>query len=67
MARPALTPNDPQYNQQWGLTKIGAPAWDVSTGSSSVVIATVDSGIDLSHQDLLNRLWANPGDAGQWR
>jgi len=46
-------PNDPQYGVQWGLPKISAPAaWDVSTGSSDVVIAVVDTGIDLDHPDL---------------
>jgi len=48
-----LTPNDPSFPSQWGLTKIGAPqAWDVTTGSSDLTIAIVDSGIDLDHPDL---------------
>ena len=35
-----ITPNDPQLGSQWGLTKINAPAaWDISTGSGSVVVA----------------------------
>jgi thermitase len=47
------TPNDPSYGSQWGLPKIGAPAaWDVTTGSSSMIIAIVDTGIDLTHPDL---------------
>jgi len=46
-------PNDPSYGSQWGLPKIEAPAaWDISTGSSNVVIAVVDTGIDLDHPDL---------------
>ncbi len=46
-------PNDPSYGSQWGLPKISAPAaWDISTGSSDVVIAVVDTGIDLDHPDL---------------
>src|SRR5205814_1853329 len=39
---PDLTPNDPYYvyNYQWHLNNIAAPAaWDVTTGSSSVIIA----------------------------
>ncbi|WP_376788680.1 S8 family peptidase [Thermoflexus sp.] len=52
--RIALTPNDPYYYEyQWNLPKIRAPqAWDVSTGSSSVVIAIVDTGVDYTHPDL---------------
>ena len=47
-------PNDFYYQNgyQWGLAKIKAPtAWDVTTGSSDVVIAVVDTGIDLEHPD----------------
>lgn len=45
-------PNDPRYLNQWGLPKISAPAaWDITTGSSEVVIAVVDTGIDLEHPD----------------
>jgi thermitase len=47
------TPNDPHYASQWGLSKIGAPAaWDMTAGSSAVIIAIVDTGIDLTHPDL---------------
>jgi subtilisin family serine protease len=46
-------PNDPGYGNQWGLPKINAPAaWDITTGSSDVIIAVVDTGIDLDHPDL---------------
>jgi subtilisin family serine protease len=47
------TPNDPMYAQEWGLVKINCPAaWDRTTGSASVVVAVVDSGVDLDHPDL---------------
>jgi PKD repeat protein/subtilisin family serine protease len=59
-----LTPTDPLYPLQWSLDKIAAPlAWDVTTGSATVVIAIIDTGIDLGHPDLANRLWTNPGEA----
>ncbi|MBF0688128.1 MAG: S8 family serine peptidase [Cellulomonas sp.] len=46
-------PNDPLLPDQWGLAAIDAPsAWDVSTGSSSVVVAVVDTGVDLAHPEL---------------
>jgi thermitase len=45
-------PNDLYYGSQWGLSKIDAPvAWDMTTGSSAVIIAIVDTGIDLDKQD----------------
>lgn len=56
----ARTPNDPQYAEQWYLDAISAPeAWDVSTGSSSVIVAVLDTGIDLNHEDIRNNLWTN--------
>jgi thermitase len=56
--RAVLDPNDPYFpDNQWGLTKIGAPqAWDVTTGSSDLTIAIVDSGIDLDHPDLSGKI-----------
>lgn len=53
-------PNDPQFGQQYWLSKIGAPkAWDTTTGSSSVIIAVIDSGAQLSHPDLRDNLYKN--------
>lgn len=55
------TPNDPQYAQQYAMTKINAPlAWNVTTGSSSVIVAVLDSGAALSHPDLRDNLYTNP-------
>ena len=53
----AATPNDPSYASQWYLPKIQAPqAWSVSTGSASIVIAVIDSGVDTTHPDLAPKL-----------
>ncbi len=58
-----ITPNDPLLDEEWGLSKIGAPAaWQVTTGSPTVAIAIIDSGIDMSHSDLAGKLWVNPGE-----
>ncbi len=48
------TPNDPYYAAyQWDMRKIHAnDAWDVTTGTSSVIVAVVDTGVDLTHPDL---------------
>lgn len=63
LAYSITTPNDPEYSNQWGLTKINAPAaWDTTTGSSDVAIAVVDAGIDVTHPDLSGQLWQNPGE-----
>lgn len=51
------TPNDQYWSQQWGPQKVSAPqAWDVTRGSSSVMIAVVDTGVDLDHPDLRNKV-----------
>ena len=47
------TPNDPLWGQQWGPKRIHCEkAWDNVTGSSSVKIAIVDTGIDYNHEDI---------------
>jgi thermitase len=52
-------PNDRRYSEQWAHPIVQSPAaWDLSTGSSSVTIAIVDSGIDESHPDLQARIVA---------
>ena len=59
------TPNDAQYSNSglYGLLKISAPsAWDLSTGSSSIVVANIDTGMRMSHEDLAANIWVNPGE-----
>ncbi|MBU4271129.1 MAG: S8 family serine peptidase [Planctomycetes bacterium] len=56
-------PTDPYYNQLWGMTAIDAPdAWTITTGSSSVVVAVIDTGVDYTHVDLAANIWTNPGE-----
>ncbi len=46
-------PNDPMYGSQWHHTVMqAAKAWDITTGSPSVICAFTDTGIDLTHPDL---------------
>ncbi|MDP9407310.1 MAG: S8 family serine peptidase, partial [Actinomycetota bacterium] len=51
------TPNDPLYARQAGLGALRLPAaWDVTTGSTSTVIAVLDTGVDARHPDLAGRV-----------
>ena len=66
--------DDPALPQMWALNNTGqtggtpdadidAPeAWSITTGSPEVVIAVIDSGVDLDHVDLAANLWTNPGE-----
>jgi thermitase len=46
-------PDDPYFDEQWGMTKVQAPqAWDITQGSPDVIIAILDTGIDMDHPDL---------------
>lgn len=49
-----MPPNDPFFGLQWGPPHIGAPAaWDYTTGSPTLKVAVVDSGIDYNHPDIV--------------
>ena len=52
--------DDPRANQQWALEKVDAgAAWEYTTGTSSVVVAVIDTGIDWKHEDLKKNIWSN--------
>ena len=52
---PHAVPNDPSYNTQWWhkANRIDSErAWDYNTGSSDIIVAVCDTGVDLDHPDL---------------
>lgn len=54
---PAWDPNDPIFPQQTALHLIGCQnAWDYARGSNSFIIAILDTGALLSHEDLQPKL-----------
>ncbi len=56
---------DPALSEAWGLAMTDAQkAWRVSKGSKEIVVAVIDTGIDVLHPDLKNNLWVNPGETG---
>src|SRR5215831_2322878 len=69
-----LTPNDTRFGEMWGLNNVGqsggtpdadidAPeAWNHTTGSSDVIVAVIDSGVDYNHPDLSANMFRNTAD-----
>ena len=52
-----LTPNDTYYSSQWAHPKINTPtAWDITTGSSTITVAVVDTGVELLDPEFQGRL-----------
>jgi hypothetical protein len=59
----AQTANDPFVSDQWYLSKMQAPlAWKVTTGSVNVIVAVIDTGVDITHEDLKDNIWTNTGE-----
>ena len=67
-------PNDDEFSALWGLHNTGqtggtsdadidAPeAWELTTGSASIVVGVIDTGVDYTHPDLAANVWTNPGE-----
>lgn len=60
------TPNDTNWSSQtsWMATQLQAPeAWDFNVGGTSdLVVAVIDSGIDFTHPDISSNMWRNTGE-----
>lgn len=60
----AFASNDPLFAQQWALTQEGAPsAWTISQGLG-ITVGIVDTGVDLKHEDLQNKVIATANCIG---
>lgn len=71
-------PNDPQFDQQWALNNLGQDggkkradvdalkAWLKTQGSTEVVVAVLDSGVDYTHKDLVSNMWIRPENVPQY-
>lgn len=60
-----VTPNDPGYTNNWALTKINASnAWNVAVGNGQTIVAVIDTGFGLAHEDLVNQWYINGHEYG---
>lgn len=71
-----LAPTDAAFvdGRLWGLLNWGQQggvpgadisatnAWDITTGSTNVIVAVIDTGVRYTHQDLASQMWRNPGE-----
>ena len=74
-----ILPHDPQFNDQWALANSGQRggkqgadisatlAWATTTGSDKVVVAVLDSGVDYTHEDLIQNMWMRPADMAPYQ
>lgn len=71
-----MVPNDDFFPWQWAWKNDGDNngtagadvratfAWDKARGRSTVIVASIDTGVDYTHPDLATNIWTNPGEAG---
>ncbi|MBS1261955.1 MAG: Thermophilic serine proteinase [Calditrichaeota bacterium] len=58
-----LMPNDFDIFNMWGLEIMECPeAWDIFQSDTEVRVTTIDTGCKITHEDLFNNMWVNPGE-----
>jgi len=63
-------PSDRLFNRQWSLDNPDQvnsdisilEAWNIESGSPDVIVAVIDMGFDMNHEDLQENIWNNPGE-----
>ncbi|MGE4132598.1 MAG: S8 family serine peptidase [Bdellovibrionales bacterium] len=56
---------DPLFSKQWGMNQMGvSSAWSATKGNPDMVVAVIDTGVDYTHEDLVDNMWRNPGETG---
>lgn len=61
-----LINRDPAIGRSWGLEGTDSlRAWRITPGDRSVIVAVIDTGVDISHPDLNENVWMNQGEIGQ--
>lgn len=60
---PSAAPSDFYADRAWHLEQVNAvEAWDIESDSSQVVVAVIDTGVNVNHPDLAPNIWVNPGE-----
>ncbi len=60
---PTVGESDPLFSKQWGMISIGVKD-QILSNAKPVVVAVIDTGVDYTHEDLVDNLWRNPGEMG---
>ena len=61
-------PNEPDFGSLWAMNNgndvdlDGPEAWYHYTGDPDFIIANIDTGVDIDHEDLVGNIWENPGE-----
>ncbi len=69
-----IIPNDTRFGELWGMHNTGQSGgavdadidgpegWDINTDASTIILASIDTGIDINHEDLAGNIWTNSGE-----
>lgn len=57
--------NDSLYGRQWGMNGMGVTeVWKIKPATQPITVAVIDTGVDYTHEDLVDNIWKNPGETG---